>query len=191
MAETPTSGAPSDFLMALYMGDRERAEMLAGTSVLSLPELAAFGDLSAVSRRLALTPADVMTFSSDGWTALHLAGYFGYDAVTVVLIRAGSSLSVASRNAQGNTPLHAALAGRGSMAVLSALIAAGSDVSALDAQGVAPIHLAASRGDQAATALLMACGADKRTPMPDGKTAADFARERGHADLADWLAGAN
>lgn len=188
MTETAAApGAPSDVLMALYMGDRERATALAGSITLTLPELAAFGDLGSVTRHVTAHPGDIAVFSPDGWTALHLAGYFGYDAVVVRLIRAGAELAVHSRNAQGNTPLHATLAGRGSMAAVAALLAAGADPGAVDAQGVTPLHLAAARGEQAMAALLLACGADRSVRMPDGKTAAAYADERGHTDLAAWL----
>ncbi len=186
-SSAPHTGAPSDVLMALYTGDRDRALVLAATVALPLPELAAFGDLDAVSRHVAQRPADVTAFSNDGWTALHLAGYFGYAAVVARLIRAGANCSTRSRNAQGNTALHAALAGRGTLAVLCALIPAGSDVNAIDAQGVAPLHLAGARGDLEATELLVACGADHTVRMPDGRTAADYAAERGHEEVAAWL----
>jgi uncharacterized protein len=186
-SSAPLAGAPSDVLMALYTGDRDRAQVLAATLALTLPELAAFGDLDAVSRHVTHMPDDVAAFSNDGWTALHLAGYFGYAAVVARLIRAGANCATRSRNAQGNTALHAALAGRGTLAVLCALIAATSDVNAIDAQGVAPLHLAGARGDLEAAQLLVACGADHTVRMPDGRTAADYAVELGHEDVAAWM----
>ena len=184
----PLPGAPSDILMALYMGDRDKAKSLAAGTTLSLPELAAFGDLGHITERLARASEDMQVYSPDGWTALHLAAYFGYASVLVRLLRSGASHSARSRNAQGNTALHASLAGRCEMPVITALLAAGSDPSAVDAQGYTPMHLSASRGDQGASELLLACGAKPDVRTPDGKTPADIARERGHVDLAEWLA---
>jgi uncharacterized protein len=183
----PAAGAPSDVLMALYMNDRDRARSLAAGLTLSLPELAAFGDLVPLAEHLERHPADLQAYSPDGWTALHLAAYFGYASAVVRLLRAGASHSARSTNAQGNTALHAAIAGRREMAAITALLAAGSDASAIDAQGYQPLHLAASRGDQALVELLISCGASRDVRTTDGKLSADLAREHDHQDVADWL----
>ncbi len=183
----PTPGAPSDVLMALYLGDRDKAKALAATLTLTLPELAAFGDLPRVSAHVVQHPDDLHAYSPDGWTALHLAAYFGYASVVVRLLRAGADHAAVSHNAQGNTPLHAALAGRREMPAITALLAAGADAAGADVQGYTPLHLAASRGDHAASELLLACGATRSARTPDGKTPADIARDKDHVDLADWL----
>lgn len=183
----PATGAPTDVLMALYMGDRDKARALAATRTLSLCELAAFGDVAPVSEHIAAHPEDVRIYSSDGWTALHLAAYFGYASVVVRLLRAGASHAALSRNEQGNTALHAALAGRREMPVVTALLAGGSDSDAIDAQAYRPLHLAASRGDQGAVELLLACGATRDAKTNDGRTAADLAAAKSHPDVAEWL----
>lgn len=181
------AGPPSDVLMALYMGNRDAAMELSKSVTLTLPELAAFGAPAAVAQHLAQHPDALHDLSPDGWTALHLAAFFGYASVVVCLLRLGASHAAQSRNPQGNTPLHAGLAGRNEMAVVTALLAAGADAGAVDAQGYTALHLAASRGDQAASELLLACGARRDARSPDGKLPSDIARERGHPDLADWL----
>ena len=119
---------------------------------------------------------------------MHLAGFIGASGAVALLVRAGADLQARAHNAQGNTPLHAAIAGRCDAACVAALVAAGSDVAAPDAHGYTPVHLSASRGNVAITELLVACGAPRDTMANDGKRPADFARERGHPVLADWLA---
>lgn len=194
MAETQADGAPapmapSDILMALYMNDRDTAETLAAGATLTLPELAAFGNVGRLTTHLAEHPEDVHVHSPDGWTALHLAAYFGYAAVAVRLLRSDASITARSTNPQGNTPLHAAIAGRRELPVITALLAAGSDAGAVDAQGYTPLHLAASRGDVAVAELLMACGADPGVRTGDGRLASDLAREHDHDDLSALLHG--
>ena len=186
-SQVPASSAPSDVLMALYMSDRDKAKGLAASVTLTLPELAAFGDVAPVSERVGLHPGQLHVYSPDGWTALHLASYFGYASAAVCLLRAGASHAARSHNEQGNTPLHAALAGRREMSVVTALLAAGGDANAIDSNEYRPLHLAASRGDQAAVELLLACGAARDATTKDGKTAADLATEKSHSDLAAWL----
>ena len=179
--------APSDILMALYMNDRDTAQALAEHAVLTLPELVAFGHVGRVTQHLAAHPESIHVYSPDGWTALHLSAYFGYAAVTVRLLRSAASHAARSTNPQGNTPLHAAIAGRREMPVITALLAAGSDAGAVDAQGYTPLHLAATRGDVAVAELLMACGADCSVRTLDGRLASDIAREHDHLDLAALL----
>jgi uncharacterized protein len=167
----PAAGAPSDVLMAIY----------------TLPELAAFGDVAPVAARLHARPAELTDYSPDGWPALHLAGFIGAPGLVALLIRAGADLTARSHNVQGNSALHAAIAGRCDAACVTALVAAGSDVRAGDAHGYTPLHLAAARGNVAITEMLVACGALRDVQSTDGKTPASIARERGHAELADRL----
>jgi uncharacterized protein len=185
--EPHSAGPPSAVLMALYMGDRDKAHTLAAMLQLTLPELAAFGDLDPVSAQLHASPTSVADRSGDGWTALHLAGFFGYAGVCTLLLRAGASHAERATNAQGNTALHAAIAGRCEYDAIAVLLAGGSDPNAIDAQGYAPIHLAGSRGAQQVIALLLACGADAALRTREGKRAADIATERGHPEAAAQL----
>jgi ankyrin repeat protein len=182
------AGEPSAILMALYRGDRDHARELAAGQRLTLPELSAFGDLSAVERRVRESPSEVQEFSPDGWSALQLASFFGYPSVVVVLLRAGADHAVRSRGAQGNTALHAAIAGRCALAAIASLLAVGADAAAVDAQGYTPLHLIATRGDLAVAELLVACGADASVLTRDGKTVIQLADERSHPDLAEWFA---
>ncbi|MCC7052017.1 MAG: ankyrin repeat domain-containing protein [Gemmatimonadaceae bacterium] len=183
----PAPGAPSDVLMAIYTGDRDRALALAAGVTLTLPELAALGDVAPLAARLREAAVDVQERSPDGWTALHLAGFVGAAGALALLVRAGADLRARAHNAQGNTPLHAAIAGRCDAACVAALVAAGCDVAVPDAHGYTPLHLAASRGNDGITELLVACGAARDLLATDGRTPASIARERGHSGLADRL----
>jgi ankyrin repeat protein len=70
---------------------------------------------------------------------------------------------------------------------MALLLDRGADVNARHQMGFAPLHAAGGNGDAAMVDLLLARGADPQATTDDGKTAADYAAERGHAALAERL----
>ena len=173
-------------LTALYEGRTDDAHRLAQQHQLTLPEAAALG-ASDACRALLDAGADVEAASPDGWPPLHLAAFFGHAAVVEMLLARGASVAAMAASAQGNSALHAALAGRTDEATIVALLNAGADVNAIDVHQVRPIHLAASRGNIAALEHLMRRGARIDARLPDGAQAVDMARQRGHTEAAAWL----
>lgn len=173
-------------LMALYQGRTDDAVRMAQHTNVTLPEAAALGDGSACGALLD-TGADINTCSPDGWSSLHLAAFFGHAPVVELLLSRGAAVGAMATSAQGNTALHAALAGHADDATVAALLRADADVNAPDTHQVRPIHLAASRGNLSALESLVARGARIDLPLPDGTHAADLARKRGHAVAAAWL----
>ncbi|HEX5830838.1 MAG TPA: hypothetical protein VFY16_07665, partial [Gemmatimonadaceae bacterium] len=71
-------------------------------------DLVLLGDAAGLARRLSMHAGAAQERSGDGWTPLHLAGYFGHAAVAEQLLDAGADLAAVSANALANTPLHAA-----------------------------------------------------------------------------------
>ena len=160
-SSAPAPGAPSDVLMAIYMGDRDKAVALAAAVTLTLPELAALGDVGPLAARLQRGGADVQERSPDGWTALHLAGFVGAAGAAVLLLRAGADTSARAHNTQGNTALHAAIAGRCDHTCIAALIAGWQRC---EGTRRARLHAPASRGisrqrDHQRMARRLRCGA--------------------------------
>ena len=150
-------------------------------------EAAQSGDVRALARRLQADPDRCTAYSADGWTALHLAAYFGHAAAVRLLLERGADVHARSTNDTANTPLHAALAGAREAATVGLLLDHGADVNAPAGAGVTPLHLAAARGDLALIDRLLAQGAVP-TPMEGGATPADLAAERGHPEAARRLA---
>ena len=178
MSETPDSdhAAPDD------AGATAAIAEAAGTA-------AASGDVGALSALSDAHGDAIHMHRADGWTALHLAAFYGHaDAVRLLLDR-GAPPAALSRNSTGNTALHAAIAGSMDGAVIAALLEGGSDVNAIGANDITPLHLAAARGDRGVADLLMARGADPRARMEDGSMPFHLAEARGHGSLAMWLEG--
>ncbi|MEM9301905.1 MAG: ankyrin repeat domain-containing protein [Pseudomonadota bacterium] len=125
--------------------------------------------------------------SGDGWSLLHLAAFAGRVDVIRHLAGAGADIAAVSANPMANEPLHAALAGACAPEAVGALLAAGADANAVAGAGITPLHLAASRGSDAAVDVLLAAGA-RVAAMEDGRTPADLATERGFPALGQRLA---
>ena len=64
---------------------------------------------------------------------------------------------------------------------------AGADPNAPQDDGFRAMHEAAANNDRAMAELLISKGAIANIKDDKGRTAADFARERGHAEIAAWL----
>ena len=181
---------PSPILEAVYRSDEVRLrELLAPGPQLDVFEAAAVGDAARLRELLRADPGAVRGFTPDGWTPLHLAAFFGRADAVDVLLAAGADLRAASRNHEGNMPLHAALAGRGVGRISTMLLAHGADVRALDAGGHTALHHAAFRDDVGLVNTILARGIDPATRNRDGKTALDIAEEHGHTAVARRLRG--
>ena len=188
LANVRTEQGESPLLIAAYHQQPEAVAVLAEHARLDVFEAAVVGRADRLDELLSAEPKLVRARTPDGWTALHLAAFFGPPASTERLLAHGADVRAVSHNAQANTPLHAALAGRGDAAVLDLLLSAGADVNAAAAQRVTPLHVAAARGNGDLIKRLLSRGASTSATMTDGTTPAAMAQTRGHPEAAALLA---
>lgn len=176
------------YLYSLYRGRTKCVAALQRRGGLTLQEAAAAGDLERVEILVAQAPWTVQSLSADGWTALHLAAFVGRDAVVNRLLDLGADAHQWARAFETNLAIHAACAGRrlGKLA-FTRLVAATGDPDVTPKHGFTPLMEAAATGFTDAVDALLAAGADRARKHPDGKTAADFAREKGHHALVARL----
>jgi hypothetical protein len=167
-----------DFLISRLQGDGVALDVF---------EAAAIGDESRLRILLAEEPELTESFSGDGWTAFHLAAAFGTPTAVSLLLAAGAPVDAVSRNPQQNHPLHAALALGKNAETIKLLLEQGAPANATQAGGFTPIFSAATANRKDLAELLLCHGTDPHRRSDLGKTPADFARERGHAELAAWL----
>jgi len=164
----------SAILAAMYEGNTDAlAALLAARPELDVFEAAAVGDAARIRQLVRARPPLVEAVSGDGWTALHLAAYFGQGEAVERLLAAGADPRAPSRNRLANTPLHAALAGRANVRIITALLARG----------------AAARGDVAIIEMLLVRGARVGVRAEDGRTPLAIAEEHGHTTAARRLRG--
>ncbi len=177
----------SALLLARYRFDRETTDaLLAVDPDLDVFEAAALGYVDRLRERLLDSANAVAAFSPDGFTALHLAAFFGKAEVARLLLDNGAGVDVYTRNPFANQPLHAAAAGR-HIEVCRVLLAAGADVNATQHGGFTPLHEAAQHGDVEMTELFLSAGADPALVTDAGETPSQLAAAAGHSDLAGRL----
>ena len=182
--------AASPILAAVYKDDHATLEQLLGSGTTpTLYEAAALGDAVRVRGQARAEPTALGVRSPDGWPPLHLAAYFGHGDAVDALIEAGADVRAFSNNHEGNTALHAALAGRQAMRIVSRLLTSGADVNARAAGGYTPLHIAAFHDDVAIVDTLLAYGAAADARDDDGRTPLAIAEAQGQALVARRLRG--
>jgi ankyrin repeat protein len=177
----------SALLHARYRFERETLDaLLAADPAMEVFDAAALGHLDRLNARLDEDPEAVRAFATDGFTALHLAAFFGKVEAARALLDAGADVATYGTNAFANQPLHAAAAG-GHHEVCRLLLGAGADVEATQHGGFRPLHEAAHGGDVELVELFLSAGADATATTDEGRTPADLAEGAGHVDLARRL----
>jgi ankyrin repeat protein len=177
----------SALLHARYRSHREVLEaLLAADPDMDVFDASALGHVDRLRHRLDEDPGAARALAADGFTALHLAAFFGKAEAARMLLEAGASVLDYGTNDFANQPLHAAAAGRHGE-VCRLLLAAGADVNARQHGGYAPLHEVAASGDIELVELFLSAGADPLATTDGGRTAADVAEAAGHVDIARRL----
>lgn len=172
---------------ARYMQDERILEaLIAAGPELSLFEASQLDRTANVAAMLDRDPTLINARSADGFTALHLAAYYGSPNVVRLLLERGADTAAITTNFLENMPLHAAAAGRRTEEC-RLLLEHGADVNARQHGGHTPLHAAAQHGDRAMADLFVAHNADVAARNDDGKSPADIAASQGHIELAALL----
>jgi len=178
----------SAFLWSIY--NRQpliRDYLLTHLPVLDIFEASALGDCTRLEPLLRQDPMSVHASSADGWAPLHLAAAFGGAQATALLLAHGAHVHRFSRNPMRNQPLHACIALSRDLETVRILIAQGADVNMAQAGGYTPLHQAAAAGLVELTKSLLEAGAHPDVRCDQGKTPADYARERSHDGVLQVL----
>jgi uncharacterized protein len=184
---TRADNGETPLMAALYRGHSQAVTLLLESGApLDLFAAAATGGVEDIEREIAARAGAVNDYAYDGWTALHLAAFFGRHTAAERLLDAGADPCAMSRNSLSNTPLHAALAGSHTEVALL-LISRGADVNAMDAGRHTPLHIAAENGLIDAVRALLDSGADAHAVDADDKTPLSRAAARNRSDVVDLL----
>ena len=178
LAEERNPDGLSAVLYALYNGKADLVEpLLDANPALDVFDSAAVGRTRGLEELLDAEPALATSWSPDGFTALHLAAFFGQPDAAAILIERGADVNLVARNASIHvTPLHSAAAGAHAE-IVKLLLEHGADPNAAQDGGFTPLHSAAQNDDRESVEALLEAGADPSLASDEGKTPADLAGE--------------
>lgn len=187
----PNENGITPLLYALYLGKKKLAEKIYSKNFnFSIFESIGMQDLDKVKSCIEKNPNIINSYSLDGWTALHLAAFWGSREIVLLLLGNGAIIDLPSKSKAsfGNSALQAAIAMQ-QLEIVELLLLRGANPNFLQKpSNITPLHIAASRDNEKIISLLLEKGADKTQKTADGKLPIDIAREHGKEKSLDMLA---
>jgi ankyrin repeat protein len=180
------SGA-SPLLIAIYHQKADIAKALADAAgSIDIFEAAALGRVDRIKQLLREDPSLASAYAPDGFPPVGLAAFFGHLDAVKTLIAAGADIHAAAKNGLKVQAIHAAVASK-NLDIVRTVLEAGADPNAAQQQGFRPMHESGSSGSRELAELLMKYGGDPTLKNDDGKSTLTLARDKGHAEFANWL----
>src|SRR5664279_776990 len=187
LARARNEAGISALMQARYGFRPEIVELLRNAvGDLDVFEAATLGDVPRLHALLANDPGLARSYSSDGFTALQLAAFFGQPASVDALLQYAPDVNAVSRNPMKVAVINAAAASR-NLEVVKLVLQAGANPDAQQHAGYAALHEAAANNNVELAKVLLNAGADPGVRTDAGVSAADMAREKGHTEIAEML----
>jgi ankyrin repeat protein len=180
------SGA-SPLLIAIYHQKLDIATAVADAmGSIDIFEAAALGRVDRIKQLLREDPSLASAYAPDGFPPVGLAAFFGHLDAVKTLIAAGADIHAAAKNGLKVQAIHAAVASK-NLDIVRTVLEAGADPNAAQQQGFRPMHESGSSGSRELAELLMKYGGDPTLKNDEGRSTITLAREKGHAEFANWL----
>ena len=177
----------SALMQARYANKLDIVELLRNAAgQLDVFEAAALADVAQLRALVASDPHLVKAQSSDGFTPLHLACFFGQPEAAGFLVRQGADPNAVSPSRIAI--IHSAAASRNA-ALVKLVLQAGADPNLQQQGGYTALHEAAMHNSVERAQALLEAGADPAIRSDDGLTAAEMAAQKGNKEVLELLQG--
>ena len=187
LLEAKNETGQNALLLAKYYRQEGTAEyLLSLNQQLDIFLASIAGKIPVVLEHIRREPDLLEAHSTDGWTPLHLAAFFGHSELAAVLLDQGAKIESLSTNSMRNTPLHAAAAG-GRTELVQLLLKRGANPNARQAGGWTALHSAAQAGNREMVEVLIANGAEINGRADNNQGALDLALMSGKQEVAALL----
>ena len=174
-------------MLAKYFGHSDIANEIASKRrTLNMHEAASMNNVNQLLQAID-SSGDVDGYSTDGFTSLGFACYFGNFDAAQTLLDAGADPNLAYTGFIKAAPLHSALSGKHSD-IVQLLLERGASPLAPSGEGWTPLHYAAHNGDSDLVRYFLSKGANLQARSKDGKTPLDLANEQGFVSVSALLA---
>src|SRR5208283_4705700 len=185
VAHTRNQAGISALMQARYENKLEIVALLrkAGGD-LDIFEAAALGDVARLRTLLANEHDLIKAQSSDGFTPLHLACFFGRSEAAEFLIMQGAEVNAVSPSRIA--VIHSAAASRNA-ALVKLVLQAGANPNLQQQGGYTALHEAAMHNSVERVQALLAAGADCALRNDDGLTAVEMAEQKGNQEVLELL----
>jgi len=185
LAHARNQAGVSALMQARYENKLEMVALLRSVADdLDIFEAAALGDIARLRSLLAGDRDLVKAQSSDGFTPLHLACFFGQPEAAEILVRHGADVNAVSPSRIG--VIHSAAASRDA-AIVKLVLQAGADPNLQQQGGYTALHEAAMHNSVERAQALLDAGADITIRSDDGLTAAEMAAQKGNKEVLELL----
>ena len=185
VAHTRNLVGVSALMQARYENKLEVVALLhMATRDLDVFEAATLGDIARLRVLLANDSNLVKAQSSDGFTPLHLACFFGQPDAAEILVRQGADPNAVSPNRIA--VVHSAAASRNA-ALVKLVLQAGANPNLQQQGGYTALHEAAMHNSVERAQALLDAGADRSIRSDDGLTAAEMAAQKGNQEVLALL----
>jgi ankyrin repeat protein len=171
------AGLSAVLIARYHRQDAALEALLAAQPELDVLDAAATGRVDVLRSLISASRDALSARSPEGFTALHLAAFFGGAEAVRLLLVAGMHADADQDNPARVRPLHSAVAARDHDAA-RALLDAGADPDCVQQGGFTPLLAAAHHDDAEMAKLLLEHGADPTLAADDGRDPAAMAGER-------------